>query len=239
MTNCKNCSNEVNLNYCSNCGQAVTLKRIDAHYILHEVEHVLHFEKGILYTVKELLIRPGENVRMFLSDNRNRLVKPIIFIIITSLIYTIISHFFHIEEEYVDFQGAEKSSTTVIFQWVQNHYGYANIIMGIFISLWVKLFFRKSGYNFFEILILMCFIMGMGMLLYSLFAMAQGLTGIEMMQLAGALGFIYCSWAIGQFFNKSKISAYLKAVAAYLFGMITFTFIAVLTGFLADLILKH
>ena len=239
MTNCKNCSNEVSLNYCSSCGQPVTLKRIDAHYILHEVEHVLHFEKGILYTVKELLIRPGENVRMFLSDNRNRLVKPIIFIIITSLIYTVISHFFHIEEEYVDFQGAEKSSTTVIFQWVQNHYGYANIIMGIFISLWVKLFFRKSGYNFFEILILMCFIMGMGMLLYSLFAMAQGLTGIEMMQLAGALGFIYCSWAIGQFFNKSKISAYLKAVAAYLFGMITFTFIAVLTGFLADLILKH
>ncbi|WP_392436498.1 DUF3667 domain-containing protein [Cruoricaptor ignavus] len=91
---CKNCGTEFNGNFCSNCGQPAKLKRIDAHYIKHEIEHVLHYDKGILFTVKELLLRPGKNVREFFTENRNRLVKPIIFIIVTSLIYSLISHFF-------------------------------------------------------------------------------------------------------------------------------------------------
>lgn len=65
LTNCKNCNHRVNDNFCSKCGQAVQLKRIDAHYIQHEIVHVLHFESGIFYTIKELLIRPGQNIRMF------------------------------------------------------------------------------------------------------------------------------------------------------------------------------
>jgi predicted acetyltransferase len=35
------------------------LKRIDGHYIIHEIEHVLHFERGNLYTVRELITKPG------------------------------------------------------------------------------------------------------------------------------------------------------------------------------------
>ncbi|RZJ27416.1 MAG: DUF3667 domain-containing protein, partial [Flavobacterium sp.] len=76
MTTCKNCTALVAENYCPKCGEPATLKRIDGHYIIHEIEHVLHFEKGILLTIRELLIRPGQNVREFISENRGRLVKP-------------------------------------------------------------------------------------------------------------------------------------------------------------------
>jgi hypothetical protein len=239
MTTCKNCNNTVNGNYCPNCGEPVNLKRIDHHYILHEVEHVLHFEKGIFYTIKELLIRPGLTVRKFIVENRNRLVKPIIFIIITSLIYTIINHFFKIEEGYVAYNATKKTSTTIIFDWVKNHYGYSNIIMGIFIALWLKLFFKKYHYNFFEILILLCFIMGMGMLLFAIFALIQGLTKVPMMQIAGILGMGYCWWAIGQFFDPRKVWSYLKALAGYILGMISFTLSIMLLGTLIDLIFNH
>lgn len=237
--NCKNCNNEVNLNYCPNCGQAAKLKRIDRHYIQHEIEHVLHFEKGIFYTVKELLIRPGQNVREFISDNRVRLVKPIIFIIISSLIYTIINHFFHLEDGYVKYDETTTSTTGAIFEWVQNHYGYSNIIMGIFIAIWLKLFFQKYDYNFFEILILLCFVMGIGMLIFSVFAVMEGLSKFPLMQIAGLVGIVYCAWAIGQFFDKNKIVSYLKALAAYFLGMITFTFSALLLGYLFDSVFKH
>ena len=83
---CKNCSTDVTLNYCPSCGAAVQLKRIDSHYIQHEIEHIFHFERGILYTIKELLLRPGLRINEFLKDNRNRLVKPIIFIIVKLLL---------------------------------------------------------------------------------------------------------------------------------------------------------
>jgi len=237
--NCKNCNAEVKQNYCPNCGQATIIKRIDGHYIAHEIGHILNFERGILFTVRELLIRPGENVRNFISENRSRLVKPIIFIIVTSLVYSIINHFFNIDDSYVKYVETEQSTTGYIFQWVQDHYGYANIIMGIFIAFWTKLFFRKYNYNFFEILILLCFVMGIGMLIYSVFALFHGLIHIDLMQIASIVGITYSAWAIGQFFDKSKFSNYVKAFFSYLLGFLTFSLTAILIGTLIDLIIKH
>lgn len=236
---CKNCTTEINSSYCPNCGQPAVLKRIDRHYIVHEMEHILHVERGILFTVKELIINPGQNIRDYLSENRSRLVKPIIFIIITSLLYSISISFFHIEDQYVKFEGGELLTPTKIFKWIQSHYGYANIIMGIFITLWIKLFFRSYHYNLFEILIALCFIMGIGMLIYSFFALLQGLTNAKLMAIGGLVGLGYCSWAIGNFFGRGNVFNYIKAFFAYMLGMISFVLLALLSGFLFDFLTRH
>lgn len=239
---CKNCNKEVNSKFCPECGQPTNLKRIDGKYIIHEIEHVLHFERGILYTIRELSTNPGQNIRNYLLENRSRLVKPIIFIIITSLIYTILNHLFHIEDGYVKFQEAkDETSSTVasIVKWVQGHYGYANIMMGVFIALWVKVFFKKSNYNFFEILIMLCFVMGMGMLIFSIFVIVQGITHFNLMTIAGVIGVAYCVWAIGQFYDKKKPVSYIKGLFAYILGMITFWIFPVLIGTIIDLINKY
>ncbi len=238
---CKNCKIKVNSKFCPDCGQQITLKRIDGHYIIHEIEHVLHFERGILYTIKELCINPGLKIREYLSENRSRLVKPIIFIIVTSLIYSITISIFHIEEQYVKFEGegAKLSTPMKVFAWIQGHYGYANIIMGIFIAFWTKLFFKKYQFNYFEILIMLCFVMGIAMLIFSIFAALEGLTNLKLSQIGGIIGVFYCSWAIGHFFGKDKIFNFVKALFAYLLGMITFTILAFLLGLLIDFIIKQ
>jgi hypothetical protein len=239
MMNCKSCNIELTSKYCPNCGQPGQLKRIDGHYLIHEIEHVLHFERGILYTIRELIANPGQNIRNYLSENRSRLVKPIIFIIVTSLIYSTCSNFFHIEDGYVNYLDNHKSTTSAIFKWIQGHYGYANIIMGVFIALWTKLFFRKHKLNIFEILILLCFVIGMGMLIYSVFIIIQGLTHFNLMQTAGIVGFVYTTWAIGQFYEKGKVVNYVKAFFAYILGMLTFSLAAIITGMLTDIVIKH
>ena len=239
MMNCKTCNIELTSKYCPDCGRPGQLKRIDRHYIIHEIEHVLHFERGILYTIRELLINPGKNVRNYLSENRSRLVKPIIFIIVTSLIYSTCSNFFHLEDRYVNYLDDHKSTTSAIFKWIQGHYGYANIIMGIFIALWTKLFFRRYKLNIFEILILLCFVIGIGMLIYSVFTIIQGLTHFHLMQTAGIAGLVYTTWAIAQFYDKGKVATYVKAFFAYILGMLTFSLAAIIIGILTDLIIKH
>ncbi|MVZ64221.1 DUF3667 domain-containing protein [Sphingobacterium sp. DK4209] len=240
--NCRNCNSEITSKYCPDCGQPTSLKRIDSHYIIHEIEHVLHFERGILYTIRELITNPGQNIKNYLSENRSRLVKPIIFIIITSLIYTVLNHFFHIEDGYVKYhegEGKAPGAVSAIVAWVQNHYGYANIMMGVAIALWLKLFFRKHQYNFYEILIMLCFVMGMGMLIFSVFVIFQGLTHLEVMPIASVAGLLYCVWAIGQFYEKRKAVSYIKAFFAYAIGMLTFWMIPVLIGTLIDLMGRH
>ena len=111
--------------------------------------------------------------------------------------------------------------------------------MGVPIALWTKLFFRKHGYNFFEILILLCFVMGMGMLIIAVFATIQGLTHIDLMGFSGVLTFVYITWAIGQFFDKKKIMSYVKAFAAYMLGLSIFYLLIFIIGGSIDSIIKH
>lgn len=235
---CKNCQAELAGNFCSACGQPATVKRIDAHYIKHEIEHVLHFEKGILYTIKELFIRPGKNVREFFTENRSRLVKPIIFIIVTSLLYTLVNNSFRIEEQYVSYSGLEGTTTAKMLQWIQGHYGYANIFLGVFIALFIKWFYRKAPYNIYEIIILLCFVMGIGMLIFAFFALLQGLFHVGLFKLAGILGFAYTTFAIADFFDKRKPINYIKSLFAYLLGTISFYSVTVIAGVLIDKVIK-
>jgi hypothetical protein len=237
--NCKNCNNELIQNYCSNCGEPAYLKRIDGHYIVHEIEHVLHFERGILYTVKELVINPGQTTRNYILNTRSRLVKPVIFIIVTSLIYTLISHFFHIEDEYVKHQGFEKSAVGNILKWIQANYGYTSILTGAFIAIWLKVFFKKYGYNFYEILIMLCFAQGISMLIFAVFAIIEGLLHYKLLSIAGILGILYLTWATANFFEERKTGNYVKALISYLLGTITFYVIIIAIGLTIDILTKH
>jgi hypothetical protein len=237
MSNCKACDFEVSHTFCPNCGRPVSVRRINGSYLLHEIEHVLHFDRGILYTMKVLLIRPGAHIRRFLIEDRSRLVKPVIFIIITSLIYTLISHFFHVEG-LVDPRIKEGSTAEKIMIWTESHMGYANILMGSLIALFIKMFFRKYNYNYFEILILLCFVMGFGMLIFAAFILLEGVTHIDYKVIASVISFGYCSWAIGNFFAPKMVMSYIKAFIAYIMGSTSYWLLSVLLGNLIDTILR-
>ncbi len=235
MEICKNCKAETTQNYCANCGQPAILKRVDGKYILQEIRNVLNFEKGILFTIRELAVNPGNSILEFLNESRNRLVKPIVFLLVTSLIYTILNSVFHFEDGYINYADNKETATLSIFKWIQGNYGYANIFMALFIGIWLKLFFRKYRFNFYEILILLCFIMGMAMLIYSIFGIVESLTHINIMQVGAIAALIYTTYAVGQFFDKRKIMSYVKAFFAYLLGMLTFSLAAIAIGAIIDL----
>lgn len=214
-----------------------TLERIDGKYMWNEISRVLNFEKGLFYTIRELLIRPGKTVREFILKDRNRIVKPIIFIIISSLIYSILRQFLNFKDGYIYYDNSIETTSMSIFGWIQDNYGYGNLIMGIFITLWTKILFRKYNYNFYEILILLCFVMGIGMLILAIFGTIEVLTGLKILQFGGMLFIVYSTWAIGQFFDRKKVSSYFKSFASYFLGMITFTIGIFIIGKIVDLII--
>lgn len=235
---CIKCESQIDGNYCANCGRPKEVQRINGRYLIAEVGRILNLERGILFTIKELLIRPGKNIQKFLIADRNRLVKPIVFIIICSLIYTITQQFLHFEDGYVNYSFEEGSTSTALFKWVSNNYGYANILMAIFIALWIKLFFRKSDYNFFEVLILLCFMMGMGMLIFSVLGFIDSFTEFNILDVGFLVGILYISWGIGQFFGRKKFLNYLKAFISYLLGMFTFSLFILMVGSAIDFLNK-
>ena len=240
--NCNNCGNPVTEKFCSNCGQPAKLKRIDSHYISHEVSHLLHFEKGFFYNVKEFTLRPGDSIRSFIADNRTKHMKPVAFLVLTSLLFTLLSHLLHADEIYNDKEMLQfgKSNVGTLLQWVQTHYGYANIIMGAFISLCVSLFFLKYKFNFFEITVLLCFVMGQAMFFLTIETLFIKVLNEQVYKnILLAISIAYPTWAIGQFFDKQKILSYVKAFLAYMLGYVIFYIALVFVGLFADAIMKN
>lgn len=215
-----------------------TVDRIDGKYLWSEISSVINFDKGIFYTIRELAIKPGNTVREFLLHDRHRIVKPVIFLIICSLVYSIFQQRLKFEDGYISGGGFGDSAVTHIYDWIQKNYGYANILMAVFIAFWIRLFFRKYDYNYYEIIILLCFIMGVGMLIYTTFGIMESITKTRILQIGAILGFIYTAWAIGQFFDKNKKLNYLKGLIANILGMLTFYCLAVFLGLGIDLISK-
>jgi len=242
MHNCKNCNEPINGNYCSNCGQPAKLKRIDKHYIFHEIGDFLFANKGMIYTIKRVLINPGESVRRFITEDRYRFVKPITFLFITSLIYTLVNHFFNIraEDYYQQSDILEGSTASLIFNWMLIEYpGYSNIITGLFMAFWIKIFFKKAGYNLFEIFILLCFVSGVTTLFISVVAIIQGITHLKLIQISSYIGIIYLTWAIGQFFDKTRAISYIKAFLSYILGSLILGILIGGVGAIIDIIVKH
>lgn len=69
---CLNCNYETIGKFCHTCGQKTATHRITAkHFVTHDLLHgVWHIEKGILYTLKQALLRPGKAALEYISGKR-------------------------------------------------------------------------------------------------------------------------------------------------------------------------
>jgi hypothetical protein len=237
MNSCKNCNEPVLLNYCSNCGQPAKLKRIDMRYIIQEIASVFNAERGLLYTTQRMLTSPGESTMHYITEDRSRYVKPTTFLIVTSLIYTIASHFLHFDSKEFYMQQTEIEFPTVnlFINWMIDYNGYMSIISGLFIALWVKLFFRKSQYNLFEIFTLICFISGISSLFFSVVIILQRLTHLRLVHISLLIVIIYYAWAIGQFFDKKKAANYIKAFLSCILGVYLLGFLITIVAIFIDI----
>lgn len=71
---CLNCNERVSKKFCPNCGQKTDTHKITLkHFLLHDIAHgVWHFDRGILFTLKEAIVRPGQAALDYISGKRVR-----------------------------------------------------------------------------------------------------------------------------------------------------------------------
>ncbi|MBN8642045.1 MAG: DUF3667 domain-containing protein [Flavobacteriales bacterium] len=238
--NCTNCNSPILDDRCLSCVTKPELKKIDRHYVTHELMHLFHIEKGFLYSVKELITRPGDSIRHYITSDRTKHMKPIPFLIFCALLYTVIAHYFkpiEVVNDEVDF--VKGSYVKVIREWIDTHYGYTYIMMSVFIAGWARLLFKKYSYNFYEIMTLLCYVLGQGMLFTMLeLPLHKYINQYVFNVIAIGSTLAYPTFAIGQFFDKSKITSYVKAFLTFLLGHLSFYFVVLGIGFMLDIILK-
>lgn len=94
---CANCDRAIaspEQKFCPACGQPTPAHRIDWHFLGHELEHsVLHMDRGIFYSLKELMLRPGHLMRDYIEGQRAKQVKPLMLLMIMAAVVVILSKY--------------------------------------------------------------------------------------------------------------------------------------------------
>ncbi len=246
---CLNCNEPLDGNFCKNCGQNAHLHRIDSHYLWHEIQHgFLHVDKGILFTSKALLFRPGHFIREFIGGKMGNHFKPISMIIILAAIFGIVSHYFHLNVlannikvtgSGVEFELLLAKIDTLV-DWVAQHYIVLFLIQIPVFALGTFWAFKKANYNFFEHLVLNVYACAQRLLIKIIFLpvliiLKESNLFIIFSKISDVLGYLFFYWTLFQFFNKiPKLERFFRILLtiAISFPLIVAIFFIILQYFL-------
>jgi hypothetical protein len=241
-TKCKNCHASVNAKFCSHCGQSTDTHPINAHFLWHDIQHgLLHYEKGIPYTAKELFTRPGHSIREYIEGKRIHHFKPISLILILAGVFGFFYHYFHINLVHSFSEATSETDSKLvnfasINEWIGTHYAVVALVKIPFWSLATFWAFRKAGYNYVEHFVLNAFLTSQSLIvklvflpLMIVFNATPQLAGISLLSDLIANGFAI--WAFWQCFNKMDTSTrFWRIVLAYVLMAALFVVFVILAS---------
>ena len=174
LKKCLNCGADVEMNFCPRCGQTIHIHRYTVKHILHDFFHSFtHVDSGILFLIKELTIRPGTVAREYIEGKRKKYFSPMQYLLLGIAIVTFLSVNLQLGTGLIgNYEVKGESLQNFTEQFLPFFYKSYNIFQFLTIPLtafYSWLFFRKSGFNYSENMILNTFLIGQRHLLYLIF----------------------------------------------------------------------
>lgn len=95
--NCLNCGTNLTGKYCSACGQKADIHRISLkHFVFHDLLHgTFHIDKGMLFTAKQALFRPGKAALDYIAGKRVNYYNVFYFILLLIGVNILLTHFYN------------------------------------------------------------------------------------------------------------------------------------------------
>lgn len=162
MEICRSCAQEIDATFCSHCGQKA-FKRIDRKYLWDEFQYtVLHTNKGLLYSVKNILRNPGKTAREFIDGNRVKHYKPLLLVFVVSGISTFISFkWLKLNQAMKTIYAAKNMNSPMMEDMMTGLATYSSLItLALIPLLAIATFipFKKWGHNYYEHIIINSYI---------------------------------------------------------------------------------
>jgi Protein of unknown function (DUF3667) len=232
---CKNCGQEFTGNFCNQCGEEVYKKRISFKYILVHILDAFDLADGLIFTIKQLSLRPGKAVAEYIDGKRKDYYNPLkYYLLIVAIVFIIRIKFNLITPEVP--AGFDLSEKQILFfkQFLEFFFKYFNLILltGIpFISFFSFVIFKKSKYSYAENLILNLYLMGHHSfinILLSPFLLLFSAGNSQVKFLQFIFSWAYHSWAFKQFFQITTPKSFFKTLITIFLGYLSW-FIILLT----------
>lgn len=159
---CLNCNHKLTGTYCVHCGQEANTLRINSRHLAEELQHgLLHIDKGLLYTIKELFLRPGKTIHNYLDGKRVRYARPFLFLLICGAVYSLLFHFFgYFPMEEMNSHDTPLFDYIPLYKWYSTDYSLTVLLLIPFYALATYVMFHKQGYNYIEHLVVFSYLSG-------------------------------------------------------------------------------
>lgn len=219
-TSCLNCNAAIHGNNCSHCGQKADTHKINIHYLWHDVQHgLMHMDKGICYTIKELFTNPGNAIRLFIEGKRVNHFKPVSLVLVLAGLYGFLSHYFHVNmlanNIHVSGSGEKynevKENIDRLTDWIAGHYSIMALLQIPLFSVGTYIAFYRAGYNFVEHLVVNAFTTAQRLTLhlatFSLYYLFNATPTLRIVAgIVDLAGYLLMTVTLIQLFNKFSTS---------------------------------
>ena len=214
---CKNCDSKFEGTYCPNCSQSInansrlTIKGIVTDFI----DTTFSLDNGFIYTLWNLLKKPGDVARRFIEGKRKQYTNPVKYLFVATAFQALIEYLFMHEEEGVPYKSFSFLSDALnqnMHMWNESLTLNYPILFGIVnLLFWpIPLFFlfRKIKYNYPELIVAMMYFYGTIVILIEVMVIiynpiANRNISIELVALVGT---VYSIFAFLNFYKKREIS---------------------------------
>jgi len=230
---CKNCGEIIPIHYCTYCGQSSEVSKITWTKLVKELpETVFQINRGFLFTIKELFIRPGHAIREFVNGKRINHYKPLAYLVVLSTIYFLVSKSLGENTVFADlligvYEGLHEDIPALEqkFTWFADNYAYTSLLLVPIFSFSSYISFKRYDANYLEHIILNSYITGHQAIFYCL-SLLSTYIHYKISIIFLFIPLFYCFWVFSQFFSQvNKLGILLRLLFSYLLYFIFNTLI--------------
>ncbi|MCW5518143.1 DUF3667 domain-containing protein [Muriicola sp. Z0-33] len=230
---CKNCDFEFEGKFCPNCSQSqLANHRLNFKGVVSEFfDTIFNFEKGLGYTFWNLIKQPHFVAQSFIEGKRKRFTSPVKYFVISTIIQALFAYFTissSIGFPSIEFSFLSAETNQNINYWNQLITFDYPILLGVINTLvWTVLLyilFKKTSYNFTELLVSSLYFYGTIFILINLITIAyKPLTKSFLpIELVSFIGFAYITFAYFGFFRSVHLFWRVIKIIIVFFGLFIF-----------------
>jgi len=223
---CLNCGAEVPGHFCGHCGQDRHTHRFTVAHVLHELPHtILHVDKGLPYSIRQLLLRPADMLRGYLAGQRQPHFRPLAYVLLIAGVASFLFLALHIQPYDAHdprYTPAMRLLADRFAAFTGKYVGWFTVGALPFTALVTRFMLRRLQLNYAEAFVVNAYIAGTVSLLSMPFMLlmypVSGTPLVQTVSLVSSLVMLaYQSWVFGSLLKPTGRSA----LRRYLRGMVT------------------
>jgi hypothetical protein len=226
---CINCSTDSSDKFCPSCGQRMAVKRLTFKEGFYDFgARIYGFDGQFPRTLRDITLRPGVAAKRFIEGNRALYYGPVGYYFLMITVMLLVASILGIDfneammsraRDIAQTDPSEKAAEAqhILQGMVLDNFKWFSFALVFFVTLWLRVLFRRSGYNLLEHSVMPFYVMGHFYWLSILEFILSKAFGLNINQY-----FVFLIYLLYLGYGSMNLYTYQSGFKAFLKGMLSF-----------------